>query len=361
MNFEEQIRSYAQRAKKLKDTILTEEATKTSLIMPFFQIMGYDVFNPNEFIPEYTADVGIKKGEKVDYAILNADKEPLILIECKSVEQELTKHDSQLFRYFGTTTAKFAILTNGVVYKFFTDLEKPNKMDDKPFLVVNMLELKDLSITELKKFHKENFDLDTIIDSASELKDLEAIRNVLKNEFTEPSDYFIRHILDHGVHSGRNTQNIVEKYRPLVKLSLNRYINDVVNDKIQSALDVKSEPEEKREIVQVDDIEVLDDEEEINVIHTTDEEMEGFYIIKGLLAGEVDLKRITYKDTLSYFGILLDGKVTRWICRLQLTETKKCVIIVSSNGKQQKHYIESLNDIYALKDEIIARLCTLMQ
>jgi len=113
-NFALEIRNISQRINQMKDSISTEEATKTALIMPFFQMLGYDVFNPAEFTPEYIADVGIKKGEKVDYAIMNQGI-PTILIEAKSIKERLTKHDSQLFRYFGTTNAKFAILTNGDV------------------------------------------------------------------------------------------------------------------------------------------------------------------------------------------------------------------------------------------------------
>ena len=125
MEFDEKIKDFIKRIKNLKQVITNEEATKTSLIMPFFSLLGYDVFNPNEFIPEYIADVGIKKGEKVDYAI-TIDNQVIILIEAKSVNENLKKHDSQLFRYFGTTTSKLAILTNGFEYKFYTDLEETN-------------------------------------------------------------------------------------------------------------------------------------------------------------------------------------------------------------------------------------------
>lgn len=149
-----------------------------SLVVPLFQILGYDVFNPTEFCPEYTADVGIKKGEKVDYAILE-NGQPNILIECKSCSESLDKHFSQLFRYFGTTPAKFGILTNGIEYRFFTDLEESNKMDMVPFLIINMQSLKDSSVNELRKFCKENFDKDKIFSTAEELKYSSLIRGVL--------------------------------------------------------------------------------------------------------------------------------------------------------------------------------------
>ena len=161
MDFTESIKQFSERVSMLKDTVSTEEATKMSLVVPLFQILGYDVFNPSEFCPEYVADVGIKKGEKVDYAILD-NGQPTILIECKSCSEQLDKHSSQLFRYFGASPAKFGILTNGIIYRFFTDLEESNKMDLVPFLEINMLNLKDSSINELKKFAKENFDKEKI-------------------------------------------------------------------------------------------------------------------------------------------------------------------------------------------------------
>ena len=191
MEFEEKLKEFSTRLNNLKDSISTEEATKTSMIMPFFQLLGYDIFNPNEFIPEFTADVGIKKGEKVDYAIV-LNNEVTILIEAKNVGTSLQKHDSQLFRYFGTTTAKLAILTNGLIYKFYTDIDQTNKMDSTPFLEIDLSNLKDSDIAEVSKFTKENFDISTILSTASNLKYVNSIEKVLLEEFSNPSDDFIK-------------------------------------------------------------------------------------------------------------------------------------------------------------------------
>lgn len=191
MEFNESIKQFSERVSIMKNTISTEESTKMSLIVPLFQLLGYDVFNPLEFCPEYTADVGIKKGEKVDYAILE-DGKPNILIECKSCSETLDKHASQLFRYFSTTPAKFGILTNGVIYKFYTDLEEANKMDLIPFLEINMENIKDSSINELKKFCKENFDKDKIFSTAEELKYTSLIKGILASEYDNPSEEFVR-------------------------------------------------------------------------------------------------------------------------------------------------------------------------
>jgi len=182
MEFKDELKKYTERLETIKDTLQTEEATKMSLIVPFFQLLGYDVFNPLEFCPEYTADIGIKKGEKVDYAIL-MDNEPVILVEAKSVNKKLDRHSSQLFRYFVSTSAKFAVLTNGVEYKFYTDLDETNKMDKDPFLSINLLNLKDNEITQLSKFKKRNLNISEIMDSASLLKYNSLFKNYIKNQF----------------------------------------------------------------------------------------------------------------------------------------------------------------------------------
>ncbi|CBH21683.1 hypothetical protein SAMN02745120_0638 [Acetoanaerobium noterae] len=359
MGFEESIKSFADRTNAIKNNILTEEATKTSLIMPFFQILGYDVFNPQEFTPEYVADVGIKKGEKVDYAILDNNGEPVLLIEAKSVNDILTKHDSQLFRYFGTTKAKFAILTNGIIYRFYTDLDQQNIMDENPFFELNMLDLKDSHIVELKKFHKENFSVERIMDTASELKYLGLIRNILKNEFSNPSEDFVRFVLNSGVYEGVKTQNVVDRYTPLVKKSLNSYINELVNDRIQSALN-KDENQTKiiSEDFEVENIpENIDDYDQIL---TTEEELESFYIVKSILRNSIDVQRVQFKDTLSYFAILIDGKVTKWVCRVFLKENVKFIIIPDNDKQNIKYQISSVDDIYNLADNLINRASQLI-
>lgn len=348
MSFEDQMKSFASRTSAIKGNISTEEATKTSIIMPFFQILGYDVFNPMEFVPEFTADVGIKKGEKVDYAIFS-DEKPVILIEAKSVNEPLTKHDSQLFRYFGTSDAKFAILTNGVEYKFFTDLDEPNKMDKSPFLEINIMEFKDLHIQELKKFHKENFSVENIIDTASELKYMGLIRNALRDEFANPSDDFVKFILSSGIYDGMKTQNVVERYKPIVKRSVNTYINELVNDKIQNAL-IKDDISVKESTEPADETSPSN-----SLIITTEEEMESYYIVKSILRDSIEASRISFKDTQSYFGILIDNKVTRWVCRIFIKERVKTLVISTESKDVIKYEFKNIDELYKYSDEIISR------
>lgn len=346
MDFNESIKQFAERVEKLRDTINTEEATKMSLVVPLFQILGYDVFNPLEFCPEYTADVGIKKGEKVDYAILE-NGNPNILIECKSCSEQLDKHASQLFRYFGTTSAKFGILTNGIIYKFFTDLEESNKMDMVPFLEINMLSLKDSSINELKKFCKENFDKEKIFSTAEELKYTSLIRGLLASEYDSPSEEFVRFVLNH-IYDGQKNQRVIEKFTPVIKKAFSSFINELVNNKISSALSNDSDAPKKEEADPVDQV-----QEPTSKIVTTEEEIESFYIIRGMLAEVVPVEDIVHRDTESYFGILYKDNNRKPICRINLDKKNKQLFIPDENKKFERHYIESLNDLYKYKKQLI--------
>lgn len=241
MDFSDQLKEFSIRILKLKDSISTEEATKTSIVLPFFSLLGYDIFNPLEFIPEYTADTGTKKGEKVDYAVMQ-NGDPIMIIEAKSINTDLnSKHINQLFRYFTVTKARFGILTNGIVYRFFSDLEETNKMDLTPFLEINLLDMKPDTITELKKFCKESFDMKGILDSASELKYTSLLKNAIAEQFTNPSEQFIRALIK-NIYNGTKTQSVIDKFRELTITAMNDYISDVLNDRLKNVIssDTKS-------------------------------------------------------------------------------------------------------------------------
>lgn len=343
MSFNDQLKEYISRVEQLKANLQTEESTKTSLIMPFFQMLGYDIFNPMEFCPEYTADVGIKKGEKVDYAILK-EGNPVILIECKSCNEQLDKHSSQLFRYFGVTTAKFGILTNGITFQFFTDLEEVNKMDLTPFLEINVEEVKDYQINELKKFCKTDFDSERITSTASNLKYTNLIKNFFEQQFNEPSDDFVRYITG-NVYDGPKTQKVLEQFTPLVKKSFNSLINDLVNQKISSALTKNDEPEE--EIAATEELKPK------SKIVTTEEEIEAYYIVRGILAGTVNVEDVVYRDAESYFSVLYQNNNRKPICRINLDRKIPQLFIPDENKKFTRYYLDSLNDIYKYKNDLI--------
>jgi predicted type IV restriction endonuclease len=341
MDFADQISQLADKVEKMKPQLLTEEATKNALIMPFLQALGYDVFNPAEVIPEFTSDVGTKKGEKVDYAIMQ-DNRMIMLVECKGINDKLTKHDTQLIRYFHACEAKFAILTNGQIFKFFTDLVDNNKLDEKPFFEFDLLNIKEQQIAELKKFHKANFDITKIISTASELKYSNEIKAILNSEQEDPSEAFIRFFLSQ-IYNGRATATVLEEFKAIVKKSINQWLSDKVSNRLKTALDKESESD-KEEAKMID--ETLASDEPKRNIETTEEEIEGFLIVKGILRQKLDISRLFYRDTQSYFGIILDDNNRKPICRLHLNGGKKHIELFDHDKNGTRHEITSLDDIY---------------
>ncbi|MCI7258939.1 MAG: type I restriction endonuclease [Ruminococcus sp.] len=356
MDFIDELKQFSKRVDSLKDKLPTEEATKSSLIMPFFQMLGYDVFNPDEFMPEFTADVGIKKGEKVDYAILN-NGEPVILIEAKWVKEDLKKHDSQLFRYFSTTKAKFAILTNGIIYRFYTDLDEANKMDSIPFMEINILDIRESQVNELKKFKKTTFSVDQIMDTASQLKYTNEFKAVFAKDLENPSDALVSYFLT-DVYNGRKSTSVIEKFRPIVKDSLTQFISETMNEKLKTALGVSEVPDIKAISKQVKND--TPQEEEIPVkksskIITTEEELEAFFVLKNMLKEKIPFNRIGYKDSVNYMSIICDGKSTKWICRLYFNGSKKYITVPDNNEKRKeiRFEIENPYDILKYENEVM--------
>lgn len=356
MDFKDQIKTLSERVNKLKDNLQTEEATKNALIMPFLQAMGYDVFNPMEVMPEYTCDIGTKKGEKIDYAILK-DNDPIILIECKHWQQDLTLHDNQLLRYFHASTAKFGLLTNGIIYRFYTDLETPNKMDEKPFLEINLLDLRDTAIEELKKFHKTYFDVENILSSASELKYTSELKAIISSEFTDPSPEFVK-LFAKQVYSGVITAKILEQFTDLVKRSVSSLISDRIAVRLKTALNTEVENAKHQSDQESPTEDYVLPEGVVSIsecgkIVTTQEEIDGYNIVKAILYEVVDINRIVYRDAASYFAILFDDNNRKPIIRLFLdSKTNKYIITFDKDKKETRHNIESLNDIYKYANEI---------
>lgn len=217
--FYESVAAFAEKIKTLKPHIASEESTKTALIMPFFQqILGWDVFNPQEFAPEYKANFRINGNDRVDFAVMVGGK-PVILVEAKYVTEPLEPHVGQLAGYYAPTDAKFAVLTNGVSYRFFSDVEKENIMDATPFLNLDLLALDKRAVADLERFHKERFDYDSVVVRAFELLHENAIYARLSREIESPSDAFIRLL-------SVAPDPSVERLKPIAKAAIHRYIAD---------------------------------------------------------------------------------------------------------------------------------------
>lgn len=328
MAFKDDIQKLSVQVKERKEYITNEEMTKQALIIPFIQILGFDVFNPIEIRPEYSADFGIKKGEKVDYALFK-ENEPIIFIEAKSVNENLNNHDAQLARYFNSTKeVKLAILTNGVEYKFFTDLNANNVMDDTPFLNINLLEIKEADIESLNKLRKENFDKDSLITYAEELVYTSTLNESLRRLFSNPSDDFVRFIVK-DFSEMRITSNVIERFRPLVKKAISNAVLDIVSKGLyqQETLTIKKEENINNDSVNRDDLSEIEIGNKVHKgIITTENELKGFNIVKDILEkNNRDISEINYKDTTNYFSVYLRN-TTRWIIRFNLDASKKNVM-----------------------------------
>lgn len=342
MSIEEKLRTLADRIKSHSSAMLTEEAVKTAIILPFLAALDYDVFNPNEIVPEFTADAVGKKGEKVDYAI-KIDNEIRILVECKPITTKLEKtHLAQLYRYFSVTSAKFAILTNGRTFHFHTDLEAPNKLDDRPFFTFDLADIQSQFIAELRKFSKGEFSIDGILQSAHRLKYTSAIKKEIMSQMETPSEEFVR-LLIAPIQSGRFTAAIREQFTPMVKSAFREIIRDSVQSRLSTAL---AETDILDSIV---DPVVVDEEE----IVTTDEEREGFMVVRAIVREVLKPQRVVMRDQKSYCGILVDNNNRKPLARLHFNRSIKYLGLFDGE-KEERVRIDSLDQIYEYTERLRA-------
>jgi hypothetical protein len=351
MDLIDQLRALAARVATSKDMIQTEEATKNAMIMPFIQILGYNVFDPMEVTPELIADVGTKKGEKVDYAVLR-DGKPIMLFECKKSGGDLNiNHASQLFRYFHVTAARFGVLTNGLTYKFFTDLEQPNKMDEKPFFEFNILDFKERDVDELKKFAKTMFDVDTILTTANDLKYTRAIQNRLAEWMLNPSEDFVRLLSTDMLSGKRFTPTVKDQFTVFTKRAFEQLLGERINDRLKGAMTPESSP--VQDVAPVMAPEGTDDA----LIVTTAEEIEGLHIVRSILRDVVNPRRIVMRDSQSYCAILLDDNNRKPVCRLRFNNLQKLSLGLFNDKKEEERVsLEHLDDLYKYAEQLKATI-----
>jgi len=344
MELETRVAELSKVVREHREVLLTEEAAKNALVMPFLQALGYNVFNPGEVIPEFTCDVGTKKGEKVDYAICR-DGKIMMLIECKPANSDLSINNaSQLYRYFSTTDTRVAVLTNGVVYKFFMDIDAPNRMDDKPFFTLQLDAVRKHDLRTLESFTKAAFDIDKIVREAGNLKTQSLVYKALQEEFQEPSEEFVR-LIAAKVHSGRLTTQIKDTFRSLITQSVSSLIRDKVTERLTSAL-TASNPTEDPGV----------EEETAEATFTSQDEVDGFNIVRAISSRLVDPKRIIMRDAKSYCAILLDDNNRRTIARLHFN-SPTARHLGTFDGKEEKRLsIMEPIDIYKHESAILKRI-----
>lgn len=353
MDLANRLTQIADRLEDIRPQIQTEEATKTALVLPFIRALGYDVFNPSEVVPEFVADVGIKKGEKVDYAICR-DRQPIILFECKPLGAKLDHYSSQLYRYFSVTSARIAILTDGVFYRFYSDLIAPNKLDERPFLSLDITNPSPDSLREVAKLSHSEFDLDTILASAEEMKYSGEIKRRFADLIREPTPEFVRLLAD-PVYEGRWTQGVHNRFEPLVVRALRNHVSELVDQRLENAL---AHNRGNAPAIPADDAPLASDPpaEEGDRIETTVEELQGLYAVKAILRDQVEPSRIVDRDVKSYFGILLDNNNRKPICRLWFNAKQKYIGVFDKDKNETRIPITSIDEIFQHADKLRASL-----
>ncbi|MEA1894638.1 MAG: DUF4268 domain-containing protein [Euryarchaeota archaeon] len=352
MDFIDSMRELSNTVSKRLEQVETEEGTKNALVMPFIKILGYDIHDPTEVVPEYTCDAPGKNGEKVDYALMK-DGKSFMLVECKFAHDELqAKHTAQLLKYFNSITElKVGVLTNGVIYKFYTDLEHVHIMDQKPFLEINMLDLDNNLVEELKGYKKESppHPID-LRERAKELKYTREIKRIFENELEAPSDEFVDFFAK-GKHvyagKARITKNVRDDFRNYIKKALKEVINKKITDALKSTIEKTDgkEPEPQPP---------LPDPIPLGIV-TTKEEKEGCKIVREMLQEITDYERISYKDWKNYCNVILDDKNNKPICRFYFNKKQKYIGLFDSKV-EEKVPIGELDDIRKYADKLKATI-----
>lgn len=348
----DQLKILASKLQRTRNDLATEEATKTTLVMPFIQnVLGFDVFDVNEVIPEFTADVGMKKGEKVDFAIVK-DGSIAILVECKKVGEALNiENAAQLFRYFHVTSARIAILTNGNEYRFYTDLDAPNIMDNRPFMELRMDDLDGSLFVEIEKLRKSNFDLESVLSAAEELKYVSAAKRAFAAESRELTGEMASVILPR-IYGGRLTAKVREQLTPLVAKGFSQFIADQVNHRLQTALggEERTEPDEAEG---TEGAPVSEELADVRFV-TTDEERQGHLIVQAILSKQYDPSRVVLRDAKSYCGILMDNNNRKPICRFYFHNPENLRIgLLDEDKNVTLHTLNRLPEIYQHADALL--------
>lgn len=350
MDFEEKIDELAAKAKRDKSSLLTEALTKSSLIVPFIQALGYSTTNISEVYPEFTADVAGKKGEKVDYAIMHNGK-PSILIECKKCGDDLRidKQD-QLHRYFMTVDARIAILTDGIRYLFFSDTDEDKKMDSRPFMELNLENVDKTLLPELKKYRKGKFDTNIAVETAKQLKYNREFKQLLAKQLNPEAidKEFVKFFINNSQYPGKKvTNNVIEMFSGMVHRAVTEFIAEQLDNHIKA---VSASIQKEKEDVQPE--EAIDPKSKIE---TTPDEWQAFYLVKSILMGTVDSERVTMRDTVKYCSILLDDSQQKPLIRLYFNDPENMLIKLYDDQKKRiPHGISKVDDILSHAETIRA-------
>lgn len=332
--FISKIHKHAEHIKKVAEHCTTEETTKQALILPMLDILGFNAYDPTKVQAEYRAEYrGVKSTDRIDYALM-LNGEPVAFIEAKSYGEELSNHEGQLERYFNSATnVLIAAITNGVEWRFFTDLNEKNTMDEDPFLVVDFSKLEESQISRLYHFRRDGFKPDHLKEIAEESVYLNLFTDTIRNNLREPGIEFLRFIARQSEIRRQLNAGFLESIAPIVK----RAVGSAISDMVVSGLSAKQEPEKQEHIVEVDIYADQVDADNPKII-TTYQERQIYDFTKSLLPEVED--RLISRDTESYFTVLYDGKTNRWLFRYYGDRKEPIIVLPIDITAQMQKEIE---------------------
>lgn len=324
-NFKLKLKNHVEHVKQVGQHCTTEETTKQALILPFLDILGFSPYDPQKVKAEYGADFpGVKANERVDYALF-CQGVPVMFIEAKCYFEKLDNHCPQLSRYFNSTPeVTISAITNGLEWRFFTDLKQKNVMDPTPFLRIRMDEISDSDAGQLFRFRHDKFKPEALRTLAEESVYLSAFTKTISSSLRDVDSEFVRYVAGRSNVERQLNQRFIDSITPLVKQAVERSVSAMVVSGLSGKFNYGEEPAEVTSDEQQEQSEIKDivDPDNPNIV-TTKDELTLFEKIKQITACE----DIEYKDTESYFGILYQGKVNRWIVRFFDKKNSSYIIV----------------------------------
>jgi len=364
--FKERLLHHVEHVKSVGPHCSTEETTKQALILPFLDILGFSPFDPTRVKAEYTADLpGLKTNERVDYALFS-DAHPVMFVEAKPFTEKITNHTGQLARYFNATPGvTIAAISNGREWRFYTDLKQQNIMDSDPFLVVDFHDLSDTDSEQLYHFRYDQFHPESLRTFAEDRMLLSIFQDAIESCLREVDQDFVRLIAIRANLAPKLTAKFLESITPLVKQSVAGAMGNMVVNGLNTlpATQVENKSADLS-VVEID--EDLVDPANPKIV-TTAAERKISYIVREVLSGLVEPGEIVGKDTESYYSVLYQGKVNRWILRYQGDKQRPTVQFIVALTEERKEAVKqagleigSGNGIIISKPEHLMKLSRLI-
>lgn len=310
-NFSERMTRHAEHVKTAGPHCASEETTKQALILPFLDILGFSPFDPTKVKAEHGADFpGAKVNERVDYALF-CHAVPVMFIEAKAYNENLTNHCPQLSRYFNATPeVTIAAITNGREWRFFTDLENKNVMDQAPFLTIDFDNLDVSMLDRIYRFRHDEFQPEALRTLAEESIYLTAFARVISSSLRAVDSDFVRYVAGRAGIQRQFNQRFIDSITPLVRQAVERAISETVVSGLSSTPLDPPQVEPSAPAQAHEEADIVDPEN--SRIVTTYAERRVFDVVRDILSSDVDLQS---KDTETYYNVLYKGKSTRWIVR----------------------------------------------